>query len=412
MTVHNHDFIPQANPGAGYLSWKAEIDAAIQKVLESGWYILGEEVKNFENEFASYIGIDNAIGVASGTDAIEIALLSCDIGLGDLVFTVSHTAVATVAAIVRCGATPVLVDINPATFTMVPDCLEEAIIYQKKNNTTCRPKAIIPVHLYGHPADMSAVMDIAARNHLLVIEDCAQAHGAICHSGQMTEIRGQKNRESNSLINTANPIKKYSCKVGSIGDIGCFSFYPTKNLGALGDGGMVVTNNKKLANKVKALREYGWRERYISDFPGMNTRLDELQAAILRIKLCHLDESNTSRSHLASLYHQGLASTDLVLPTTRQGAGHVYHQFVVRSAQRDVLQAYLKLHGVGTAIHYPMPVHMQPAYKEQMIVHGTLPESERAACEILSLPLYPELSDEAVNVVIDEILNFHQQGNL
>lgn len=384
MTVHDRDFIPYVNPKAGYLSCKAEIDTAIHKVLESGWYILGQEVKSFEDEFVSYIGVRNAIGVASGTDALEIALRACDAGPGDLVFTVSHTAVATVAAIERCGATPVLVDIDPATFTMAPECLEEAIIYHKKNNTSWRPKAIIPVHLYGHPADMSAVMDIATRNHLLVIEDCAQAHGA--------KLNGKN--------------------VGTWGDLGAFSFYPTKNLGAFGDGGIVVCNDRGLADKVKALREYGWKERYVSAISGINSRLDALQAAILRVKLCYLDENNASRGHLASLYLQRLALTDLVLPIIRQGVDHVHHQFVVRSAQRDALQTYLKIRGVGTAVHYPMPVHLQPAYREQVIVHGTLTESERAAREILSLPLYPELSDKAVNAVVDKILDFKQGSGI
>ena len=386
MNEHDGTFISQANPRAGYFSCKAEIDAAIKKVLEGGWYILGEEVRNFEDEFASYIGVGNAVGVASGTDAIELSLRTLGIGTGDLVYTVSHTAVATVVGIEKTGATPVLVDIDKKTFTMNPERLEEAIKAdtRKKSSTKRRPVAIIPVHLYGHPADMGSIIDIAQRYGLFVVEDCAQAHGARISSE----------------------------KVGSFGNMAAFSFYPTKNLGALGDGGAVVTNDRELAEKARSLREYGWRERYVSDFSGMNTRLDELQAAILRVKLLHLDEDNARRRHLARLYLRGLTSTNLVLPTTRRGIEHVYHQFVICSTQRDALQAYLKSRGVGTAIHYPLPVHQQPAYREQVIVHGTLTESERAMCQVLSLPMYPGLSEEAVNRVIDEILNFGQRGKM
>lgn len=379
--------IPQSNPKASYLAHKEEIDLAIKSVLESGWYILGQEVEAFEKEFSCYIGTDHTIGVASGTDALVLALRTLGIGSGDTVITVSHTAVATVAAIEMTGATPVLVDIDPVSFAMSPERLEEAIRWLRSHQNQDGQgylKAVIPVHLYGHPADMPAIMEIAGRYELFVIEDCAQAHGA--------KLNGKK--------------------VGTWGDLGAFSFYPTKNLGALGDGGAIVTKEAELAKKARVLREYGWRERYISDLPGMNTRLDELQAAVLRVKLRYLDEDNARRRHLASLYHQRLASTDLVLPTTLQGADHVYHQFVIRSAQRDALQAHLKVCGIGTGIHYPMPVHLQPAYKNRVIVHGTLTESERAAREILSLPLYPELSDEVVNTVIDEILNFQQEGKI
>ena len=372
MNTHESDFIPQANPGASYLAQKDEIDAAIKRVLESGWYILGREVKIFENEYAPYIGVNNAIGVASGTDALEIALRACDIGAGDLVFTVSHTAVATVAAIERSGAVPVLVDIDPTTYTMDPDCLEKTIKYYKKNNTSYSPKAIIPVHLYGHPADMRAIMDIAKRNQLLVIEDCAQAHGA--------KLDGKN--------------------VGTWGHLGIFSFYPTKNLGAFGDGGIVVCNDRGLADKVRALREYGWKERYVSAFPGINSRLDELQAAILRAKLKKLDSDNARRREIARIYKENLESTNLILPFEDANAVHVYHLYVVQSDKREALQKYLRDHGVGTGIHYPVPIHLQPAYKERTLTSRNGLENTEDACKrILSLPMYPQMSNEQVEKV-------------
>ena len=371
MIIYDCDFIPNANPKAGYLFYKAEIDVAFKRVLESGWYILGQEVKSFEDEFASYIGIGNAIGVASGTDAIEIALRACDIGPGDLVFTVSHTAIATVAAIERSGAVPVLIDIDSKTYTMDPDYLEKVITYYKKNNSSYFPKAIIPVHLYGHPADMRAVMDIAKRNQLIVIEDCAQAHGA--------KLNGKN--------------------VGTFGDLGAFSFYPTKNLGALGDGGIVVCNDRGLADKVRALREYGWKERYVSAFSGINSRLDELQAAILRVKLKKLDSDNARRREIARIYKEKLESTNLLLPSADVNVLHAYHLYVVQTDKREGLQKYLRDHGLGTAIHYPVPIHLQPAYKKILIGLEGLEITEIVCGRILSLPMYPQMSNEQVEKV-------------
>ena len=286
------------NPQAAYLAHRKEIDQAIATVLDSGWYILGQQVSAFEAEFARYLGAGFAVTTASGTDGIELALRACGIGEGDVVITVSHTAVATVAAIERCGALPVLIDIDPDTYTMDPQRLEHAI--QSVEGTA---RAIIPVHLYGHPADMAAINDIAQLHDLLVIEDCAQAHGAT--------IGGQK--------------------VGTFGDMAAFSFYPTKNLGALGDGGCVVTSNESLCHKARALREYGWQDRYISAEPGINSRLDELQAAVLRVKLRYLDQNNARRGEIAQIYHDQLIATDLVLPRVQPDCTHVYHQFVVQS---------------------------------------------------------------------------------
>ena len=363
-----------ANPKAQYLSYKDEIDTAISRVLEKGWYILGEEVKAFEEEFAKYNDIRHGIGVGSGTEALHLALVTCDVGKGDEVITVSHTAVATVSAIELAGAKPVFVDIEPNFYTIDPAKLGAAI--------TQKTKAIIPVHIYGQPADMDPIVEIAERYSLKVIEDCAQAHGA-----------------------------KYNGKrVGSIGDIGCFSFYPTKNLGALGDGGMVVTNNARLAEKAKLLREYGWTERYVSHFAGWNTRLDELQAAILRVKLKYLDEDNSKRVRIAELYNKELEVCDIILPKQRKDSAHVYHLYVIRSERRDTLLTFLKGKGIGALIHYPVPVHLQPAYRS---LHGCdkLPETEKITKEIISLPIYPELSESDIQTTIKTIRGFAGAAN-
>jgi len=358
-----------SNPRAQYFSYKEEVDAAISRVLDGGWYILGEEVKTFEKEFAGYIGVSYGIGVGSRTEAIHLALAACGIGEGDEVITVSHTAVATVAAIELVGAIPVLVDIEPAFFTLDPNRLKEVI--------THRTKAILPVHLYGQPVDLNPVMEIARKYQLYVIEDCAQAHGAT-----------YKNE-----------------RVGSFGDMACYSFYPTKNLGALGDGGMVVTNDKDLAEKAVLLREYGWAERYISYVQGWNTRLDEIQAAILRVKLKYLDEDNSKRIRLAEIYNNGLRNTDLILPKQRENSTHVYHLYVIRSAKRNELLASLKEKGIGASIHYPVPVHLQPAYRG-LHDFNRLPETEQIAKEIISLPIYPELGESDVQTIIRTIMDF------
>lgn len=355
--------ILSSNPKANYLAHKKEIDEAITRVLKSGWYVLGQEVAAFENEFAAYIGVSSAVGVGSGTEAIQLALRACDIEEGDEVITVSHTAVATVAAIELCGATPMLVDINPLSFTIDSNQIESAI--------TPRTKGIVPVHMYGHPADMERIIKIANRHKLRVIEDCAQAHGA--------SYKG--------------------CKIGTLGDIAAFSFYPTKNLGGIGDGGMVVTNNSVLAAKTKLLREYGWQKRYISELPGLNSRLDEIQAAILRVKLRYLDEENKKRQQLALIYNDMLSSTSLNLPICDTNTAHVYHQYVVRSKQRDRLMVFLREKGINTLIHYPVPIHRQPAYKDRLRCVNTMVETEKAAKEILSLPMYSELTSDQILLI-------------
>jgi len=374
-----------ADPKANYLAHKQEIEDAVARVLESGWYILGKEVTAFEEEFAAYIGVRHAIGAASGTDALELALRACGIGHGDAVITVSHTAVATVAAIELAGATPVLVDIDPATYTMDPGSLESTLteLMRRPSPSVGRPKAIIPVHLYGHPADMPAIMSIAQRYDLAVIEDCAQSHGAVLGGG----------------------------KTGAWGRMSAFSFYPTKNLGALGDGGMVVTDDADLAERARLLREYGWRERYISEMQGMNTRLDELQAAILRVKLRYLDEENEKRRKLAQRYDSLLADTALTLPLTRPDAVHVYHQYVVRSGRRDALRAHLRERGIGTLIHYPAPVHLQPAYRDRLPTAASLQQTQEAVRQILSLPIFPELSEELVGTIADHIAAWQRSAS-
>ena len=359
-----------SNPHAQYLAHKTEIDAALRRVLDSGRYILGEEVRQFEAEFAAYIGVGHAVGVGSGTEALHLALVACGIGPGDEVITVAHTAVATVAAIELAGAVPVLVDIEPDYFTLDPAQLERA--------PTPRTKAIVPVHLYGQPAELEPILSFARRHGLRVIEDCAQAHGALYHGW----------------------------RVGAWGHAACFSFYPTKNLGALGDGGMVVTNDLEVAERARLLREYGWAERYVSHVPGWNSRLDEIQAAVLRVKLSYLDADNAARERLAAWYDDALSATPLILPARRLEATHIFHLYVVRSTRRDELQRFLKERGIGALVHYPAPVHLQPAYRGRLPGGDSLPETERAAREVLSLPMYPELGEEEVRKVREAVKSF------
>jgi len=362
--------IPQCNPKAGYLAHKEEIDAALDRVLQSGWYVLGEEVEAFEREYSSWLGVADAVSVANGTDAIELALRAAGIGVGDRVATVSHTAVATVAAIRRCGAEPRFVDIDPEYFTMSPSSLQDVI------DLVPDVKAVVVVHLYGQMADMPAILETAKRHNLIVVEDCAQAHGASLHGR----------------------------KAGCWGDFGCFSFYPTKNLGALGDGGAVATNDATLADQLRALRQYGWDEARESRMDGVNSRLDELQAAVLRVKLAHLDESNAARERIAQNYLEGLSgSMGLRAPRVREGVHHVWHQFVLRCARRDRLLEYLRKKGVSCAVHYPKAAHMMLGYAEKALAPVPLHETERAVGEILSLPIYPELNEAQVKQVITAV---------
>lgn len=365
--------IPVNDLLSGYRAHSTAINDAVQRVLNSGWYILGAEVESFEQEFGAWLGARHAVGVANGTDALMLALRAAGVQPGDGVFTVSHTAVATVAAIEMAQAVPLLVDVDEQTCTMAPQSLEDGIRRALAMGLKCR--AIVPVHLYGHPCDMAAVQGLAERYGLAVIEDCSQSHGATVM--QRT--------------------------TGTLGLAGAFSLYPTKNLGAIGDAGVVVTDSGDLAESLRQLRQYGWKERNNSLVAGVNSRLDELQAAILRVRLKHLAAANERRRTIAAAYDAGLSSLDIRLPTVRSGCQHVFHQYVVRVRQRDQLQAALRQNGVATMIHYPFPVHRQPAY------HGRLPEvvslavTERIASEILSLPIFPELTHTGVTAVVDAL---------
>lgn len=359
--------IPQADPGAGYRAQKAEIDAAVARALESGWYILGREGEAFEQEFAAWLGTARAVGCANGTDALALILRGLGISEGSAVATVSHTAVATVAAIEMAGAVPLLLDIDPDTYTMDPD--ELVAVLEDPPPGLPPIRAAIVVHLYGQAADLGPMLEACARNGVALIEDCAQCHGAT--------LQGQR--------------------LGTFGQAAAFSLYPTKNLGALGDGGVLATEDFELADRIAALRQYGWKERYVSAMVGVNSRLDEVQAAILRARLPHLDAGNARRQAIATAYDAALAGGPMVPPARREGAEHVFHQYVLRAADRAAVQAWLRDEGVGTGIHYPVPVHLQPAYRGRTpLGPAGCGETERAAREVLSLPMYPELSDEQV----------------
>jgi dTDP-4-amino-4,6-dideoxygalactose transaminase len=362
-----------------YKRIEEEILSAQRRVFEKGRFILGEEVSTFEEEFAHYCGVRYGVGVASGTDALFLALKAVGIGEGDEVITVSHSFIASAIAISMTGAKPVFIDIDPETYTMDPNDLEHLLKKRKRRN---RVKAILPVHLYGQPAEMEALVEVANRYHLLVIEDACQAHGA--------EYLGKK--------------------AGSFGLLGCFSFYPTKNLGAYGDGGMVVTDDRKLYDKVRLLRCYGEKKKYEHVLKGGNSRLDEIQAAILRVKLKHLDLWNGERRRKALGYKRMLESTEVVCPVEKELARHVYHLFVIQTKRRNALQAFLKEKGIGTLIHYPTPIHIQKAYRELGYRKGDLSMTEKYAQEVLSLPFFPELTTEEMRRVTEEIKSFFRES--
>ena len=375
-----------ADPKAGYLAHVDEIRAAIDRVLASGHYILGPEVGAFESEFSAYQGGGHTIGVANGTEALEIALRALGVGPGDRVATVANTVTATVSAIEQTGARPVFVEIDPVTMTMSADGLATVV-----SREAGEVKAVIPVHLYGQPADMPGIMAVAAKHGAKVIEDCAQAHGAM--------IAGRK--------------------VGTWGDAAAFSFYPTKNLGALGDGGAVFTTDAALAGRVRMMRQYGWRERYVAEIAGRNSRLDELQAAVLRVKLRYLDVENAKRRELAARYVENLGAlmsrrriegeyrrdpgAPIVLPQVAAGAAHVFHQFTVRTPEREALRAYLLSKDIACGVLYPVPVHRQPAFAVEAL---SLPETEQACGEVLCLPCHPALSPRDIDRICDEIIRW------
>jgi dTDP-4-amino-4,6-dideoxygalactose transaminase len=364
--------VPFVDLRAQYLSIKPEVDAAIQRILDTTQFVLGAEVAEFEKEFAAYSGATHGMGVNNGTSALQLALLAANVGAGDEVITVPFTFVASVAAIWYTGAKPVFVDIDPRTYTMDPALIEAAI--------TPRTKAILPVHLYGQPADMDPIMAIARKHGLIVIEDCAQAHGA--------EYKGRR--------------------VGGIGDIAGFSFYPGKNLGAYGEGGMTVTNNADYARTVRMLRDWGAEKKYQHVLKGYNMRLEGMQGAILRVKLKYLEQWTEARRAAAKRYAALFAGTNVITPFVRDDARHVYHIYSTRTPNRALWQERLNAKGIQTGIHYPIAIHMLPAYEDLGYKQGEFPHAERAAAEQLSLPMYPELTasmQEEVAAAVIELAN-------
>ena len=363
--------IPFLDLKASYLELKEELDAAYRRVMESGWYILGQEVEAFEQEFADYCGVKHCIGVGNGLEALHLILRAMEIGPGDEVIVPANTYIATWLAVTYAGAIPIPVEPDERTYNIDPKRIEEAI--------TPRTRAIFPVHLYGQPADMDPILEIAKRHNLKVIEDAAQAHGAR-YKGKLT---------------------------GGLGDAAGFSFYPGKNLGAFGDGGAVTTNDDLLADRIRSLRNYGSHVKYYNEVKGFNSRLDELQAAFLRVKLRKLDEWNDRRKSIASFYRNGLAEvSDLILPYVSEWAEPVWHLFVIRTKKRDLLQKHLGTQDIQTLIHYPIPPHHQDAYLEHSVVD--LPITERIHQEVLSIPMGPEIQIDEVVFIVKEIKNFYE----
>lgn len=362
--------IPLVDLKAQHDKIRNELDAAMDQIIDASSFVMGPAVKELEADFAAFCGSRFAIGCSSGTSALHLALEALGVGLGDEVITIPHTFIATIEAVSQCGAKPVFVDIDPETYTMDVAQLERAI--------TPRTKAIIPVHLYGHPTDMGPLMEIAKSRGLKVVEDCAQAHGA--------EYKRQK--------------------VGTIGDIGCFSFFPAKNLGAFGDAGAITTDDEALAKKMSLLRNHGRQAKYEHDMIGYNERIDTFHAAILKVKLKYLAGWNESRRANAARYNEALKGSSVETPKEKDWAKHVYHLYVVRHSNRDALQAHLKSAGVATGVHYPIPLHLQPAYRFLGHKKGNFPVTEAAAENILSLPMYPELSAEQVAEVAAAIKSF------
>jgi dTDP-4-amino-4,6-dideoxygalactose transaminase len=364
--------VPLVDLRAQYIGIKNEIDKAISNVISNGNFILGSEVKHFEEEIAAYCGASHAIGVASGTDALHLALLACGAGQGDEVITTPFTFIATAEAITKCGATPVFVDIDPETYNIEPRNIESKI--------TARTKVILPVHLYGQPANMHYILELAEKYNLKVIEDCAQALGA----------------------------KYNGRRVGSLGDVGCLSFFPSKVLGAYGDGGVVLTNNAETAETVDILRNHGCKHKYYHLIHGFNSRLDSLQAAILRVKLRHLDNWIARRRENAFLYSELLSEVEGIEPlSVLSGSYHIFNYYTVRikgtAVNRDELQQHLTSQGIATAIYYPVSLHLQPVYKYLGYQQGDLPESEGAQQEVLSLPMFPELQPDQVTRIVEII---------
>jgi dTDP-4-amino-4,6-dideoxygalactose transaminase len=363
--------IPFSDPFASYKCHKSEIDLAVQRVLDSGWYVLGKEVKAFEDEFASFHGGDfHAVGVANGTDAIALCLRGIGLGMGDEVIIPSHTAVATVSGIEQAGFSPVFADIEPVSRCIDPQSIQERI--------TPNTRAVMPVHIYGQPANMDKILNIAQNNNLKVIEDCSQAHGA--------EIDGQK--------------------VGSFADASAFSCYPTKNLGGTGDGGVILCRSQEFANRIKSLRQYGWNEQRESVYAGFNSRLDELQAAILRVKLKHLTVENEKRRLIAQRYNHAFQDLPMTLPAQNRNELHAMHLYVITCEQRDELLKHLRSKGVGAGLHYPLAVHQHAAYANRIRGGNDLPITEQFYQKNLTLPMFPQLSEAKVEHIISAVISW------
>jgi len=383
-----------------YRSIRDEIDSAVLDVIRSGRYVLGPFVKDFEEKIAEYVGVKHAIGVASGTDALLLSLKALGIGPGDGVIVPSFTFFATAGVVHNVGATPIFADIDPETFNLDSESVRLLLTPHRGPRTSdCgpAPKAIIPVHLYGQPADMDEIMQIAEEYDLYVIEDAAQAIGAEYSRSHIADDRPR------------TPDAGLTCKAGTIGHLGCFSFYPTKNLGAYGDGGMVITNDDRLAERIRLLRVHGAQPKYYHRLVGTNSRLDAIQAAILSVKLRHLDDWSRARAELADRYDEGLAGVGgIVTPYRAPGCSHIFHQYTIRvlDGKRDPLRDYLKGEGIETMIYYPLPLHLQESFSYLGYREGDLPESERASREVLSLPIFPELREEEIGYVIERIRAF------
>jgi dTDP-4-amino-4,6-dideoxygalactose transaminase len=361
--------IPFLDLKAPYLELKAELDEAIQRAVSSGWFIGGPEVDQFEADYAAYCEVDHAVGVANGLDALHLALRAMGVGAGDEVIVPSNTYIATWLAVAQCGATPVPVEPDEATYNIDPTLIDLAV--------TSKTKVILPVHLYGQPADLDPILEIARKHGLRVLEDGAQAHGAL--------YKGKR--------------------LGGYGDAVAWSFYPGKNLGAMGDAGAVTTNDPDLADRIKVLRNYGSRVKYVNEVQGYNSRLDPIQAAILRVKLKFLDEWNNRRRVIANQYQKGLAKSGLILPTVPDWANPVWHLYVVRHANREGFQKQLESQGVSTLIHYPIPPHLQGGFKNMGLKKGDFPIAERIHDEIISLPISPSLTAQEAEQVVRTCLD-------
>jgi dTDP-4-amino-4,6-dideoxygalactose transaminase len=365
--------VPFVDLKAQHLPIQEEVEDAIHQVIDHSDFALGEEVYRFEEEFANYCGVRYAIGVDSGLSALKLSLHAFQIGHGDEVIVPAHTFIASAAAVTFAGANPILVDVIPNTYCIDPSEIEGAI--------TEHTRAIIPVHLYGLPADMDAILEIAHKYNLVVIEDAAQAHGA-----------WYKDR-----------------RTGSLGHAAAFSFYPTKNLGGFGDGGIVTTNDSQVAERIRSLRNCGQKHKNIHELPPFNHRLDTIQAAVLRVKLSYLDQWNESRRRCAAMYNELLSDSDVTIPIENPDSQHVYHLYVVRTPKRDALQAHLQDQGIGTGIHYPIPIHLQPYYSNNGFHHGQFPVAEKLCDEILSLPMFPTISRDQLQYVADKAIEYSEK---